>query len=156
MSELCSAVALGQLEHLEELVDMRVKCGKIFEEAAKGSSIITSQKCPDDCVNSYWAYVAKLTDNSIDWHVFRDKYLELGGDGIYAAWKLAYQEPVFKNNELVSRDKYLTENFTCEDGICPAAEALQPRLLQFKTNYFDTDIAERKADVLYKTIKYFE
>lgn len=35
------------------------------------------------------------------------------------------------------------------------AEAVQPRLLEFKTNYFDLDIAAQKAEALAKTIPYF-
>ncbi|MBE6883804.1 MAG: DegT/DnrJ/EryC1/StrS family aminotransferase [Ruminococcaceae bacterium] len=156
MSELCSAVALGQLEHLEELVAMRVKSAGFFKEVVKGSTILAGQKCPADCENSYWAYAARLTDDSIGWHAFRDKYLELGGDGVYAAWKLAYQEPLFENCDFIGRDAYFTRNTAYAEGICPVAEALQPRLLQFKTNYFDTEIAKRKADALYQTIRYFE
>jgi hypothetical protein len=32
---------------------------------------------------------------------------------------------------------------------------LQPKLLQFKTNYWDASDAERQADVLARTIAYF-
>jgi hypothetical protein len=32
----------------------------------------------------------------------------------------------------------------------------QPKLLQFKTNYFEVERAERQAEVLRKTIVYFE
>ena len=35
------------------------------------------------------------------------------------------------------------------------AEMLQPQMLQFKTNYFDTDEAEAQAEILRKTIAYF-
>jgi len=107
-------------------------------------------------LNSYWAYTAKLVDDSIGWKRFRDKYLELGGDGIYAAWKLTYQEPFFKNMTFLRREELLNKDVNYSDGICPVAEYLQPRLLQFKTNYFDFEIAKRKADVLAETIKYFE
>ena len=114
------------------------------------------QKEPEGYVNSYWAYTAKLVDGSIGWKTFRDKYLEFGGDGIYAAWKLTYQEPFFRNTAFLRREELLNKGISYEDGICPVAEYLQPRLLQFKTNYFDTEIAKRKADALAATIKYFE
>ena len=156
MSDVCSAVALGQLEHLEELVDVRIKSAKIFDEAVKGSKILAGQKEPDGYVNSYWTYAAKLTDDSIGWKTFRDKYLELGGDGVYAAWKLTYQEPFFRNTHFLRREQLLKKNVNYNDGICPVAEYLQPRLLQFKTNYFDIDTAKFKAEALAKTIKYFE
>jgi len=156
MSDVCSAVALGQLEHLDELVQARITSAKIFDEVVSGSKIMTAQKVGDEYVNSYWAYVTKLVDDSVEWHAFRDKYLELGGDGIYAAWKLTYQEPFFRQMTMLRRETLLNKGVSYEDGICPVAEALQPRLLQFKTNYWDSEVAKVKADVLAKTIRYFE
>ena len=156
MSDVCSAVALGQLEHLDELVQARITSAKIFDEVVSGSKIMTAQKVGPEYVNSYWAYVTKLVDDSVEWHAFRDKYLELGGDGIYAAWKLTYQEPFFRQMTMLRRETLLNKGVSYEDGICPVAEALQPRLLQFKTNYWDTEVAKVKADVLAKTIRYFE
>ena len=40
-------------------------------------------------------------------------------------------------------------------GLCPVAEQLAPRLLQFKTNYWDMSVAEQQADVLRKTLQSF-
>jgi len=40
-------------------------------------------------------------------------------------------------------------------GLCPAAESVQPKLLQFKTNYMDMGVAEGKVEALAKTIGYF-
>jgi len=156
MSEICSAVALGQLEHLDELVEMRQASARLFEEAIGDTKVMAPQKVPAGYINSYWAYTTKLTDDTIDWKVFRDKYLEFGGDGIYAAWKLTYQEPAFRNMALMNRESLLNKDVCYEDGICPVAESLQPRLLQFKTNYYDLEVAKVKADILRKTIQYFE
>lgn len=36
------------------------------------------------------------------------------------------------------------------------AERIQPQLLQFKTNYWDTDEAEKQAEILSDTIRYFQ
>lgn len=38
-----------------------------------------------------------------------------------------------------------------EQGLCPTAEYLQPRLFQFKTNYWDVEEAVEQAAVLRKT-----
>jgi hypothetical protein len=40
-------------------------------------------------------------------------------------------------------------------GLCPVAEMIQPQLLQFKTNYYDSSEAEAQAEILKKTIEYF-
>ena len=151
LSELCAAVALAQLERLDQLVEMRIKCAELYQKAAQGCPWLIPQEVPDHSVHSYWSYVLKLDNNSeFTWHDFRDKYIELGGDGIYGAWQLTYLEPVFKNNKL---SKTQTQRF--QKGLCPFAEKIQPRLLQFKTNYFDTETIQVKAEALTKTIDFF-
>ena len=42
-----------------------------------------------------------------------------------------------------------------EKGLCPVAERLQPRMLQFKTNYFDVARREKAAAALRETIAFF-
>lgn len=156
LSDVCSAVALGQLEHLDELVDVHKNSAKIFDDAIKGNGLLIPQKTGADYENAYWAYTCKIADDSIGWREFRDKYLELGGDGIYAAWKLTYQEPFFREMTFLRREGLMNKGVSYEDGICPVAEALQPRLLQFKTNYYDLEQAKIKAEALVKTIEYFK
>lgn len=151
MPELCAAVALGQLERLEELVSMRVKVAKLYEEAIEGCDWLTPQLVKDGYTHSYWTYVLKLEDRkNIRWHDFRNKYKELGGDGIYAAWQLTYLEPAFRGLRF-SKDQ--TQHLA--HGLCTVAEYIQPRLLQLKTNYYDVETAKEKAKILQKTLEYF-
>ena len=42
-----------------------------------------------------------------------------------------------------------------ERGLCPVWEEIQPRIIMLKTNYFDTDEADRQAEILAQTIKQF-
>ena len=37
-------------------------------------------------------------------------------------------------------------------GICPVAEEIQPKIIQFKTNYENLNLAYKQAEVLKKTI----
>jgi len=153
MSELCAAVILGQLERAQELVDVRVKTAQLYDEAIKGSSLVRLQKTPDYCFNSYWSYSLVLNTDKPeeDWYKFRKLYKQNGGDGYYAAWKLSYFEPLFLNEvQFYSgiKQKY-------ETGLCPAAEYLQPRMIQLKTNYWDLDEAKAQAEVLHKTLNQF-
>ena len=84
--------------------------------------------------------------------------MELGGDGIYSAWKLSYTEPAFKSMNFLGREKYIHKygDYKYEEGLCPIAEYLQKRMLQFKTNYWDEADAVKQAGILKKTIMYFE
>ncbi len=145
MPELCAAVVLGQLERVNELVDRRIEVASLFLEILSKVKWLLPQKTPDYSINSYWTLVARLKHPSIDWMTFRDKFQKLGGDGIYAPWKLTYQEPFYK--DLKEKE---------QNPSCPVAESLQTSLLQFKTNYWKWDEAKRQAEILKKTIDFFD
>jgi perosamine synthetase len=156
MSDLCGAVALAQVERLDELVGMRILSAKYFNEVVKKVEWLQPQFVPEGFKHSYWTYVVKITNDKIDWYDFRKKYMELGGDGIYSAWKLSYLEPAFKNKNFLGREKFLADSIHYGEGLCPVAEGLQPKLLQFKTNYCDETDMIKQAEILEKTIRFFE
>ena len=76
----------------------------------------------------------------VSWEDFRVAYIYNGGDGFYGAWSLPYREPALEGRF---------------SGDCPVAESIQPKLMQFKTNYRDLALADQKAEALLKTIKGF-
>ena len=154
MSDVVGAVALAQTERMEELCDMRKASGKIIEQAAEGCDWLIPQYTPAECEHAYWAVAIRMANPDISWYDFRKKFMEFGGDGIYAAWQLSYNEPMFRTKTFLGRER-LFEGYTYEKGMCPVAEMIQPQLLQFKTNYFDTDEAEAQAEILRKTIAYY-
>ena len=47
------------------------------------------------------------------------------------------------------------ENVRYEEGLCPVAEKVQRKIMQFKTNYRDIELAKLKAEALYRTIRLF-
>jgi len=159
MPELCAAVALAQLERLPELVRARTTAARLYSAAIAGCEWLVPQHVPDHCVHSYWTYAVRLAKNArVSWRDFRRKYMELGGDGIYAAWRLTYLEPMFRRREEPGI-RSSPRNHTKQQyrlGLCPVAESLQPGLLQLKTNYFNRETAEKKADALVKTIAHFD
>ena len=63
-----------------------------------------------------------------------------GGDGFYGCVVTPYLEPALKGKEF-GGVKMLP-------GLCPQAEALQKRIMQFKTNYRDLGVARRKTEIL--------
>ena len=63
---------------------------------------------------------------------------------------------MFRNKSFLNREKLgLYESYDYNKVHCLNAEFLQPRLLQFKTNYYNIENAKRQAEVLGKTIAYF-
>jgi perosamine synthetase len=159
MSELCAAVALGQLEHLDELVQRRIDVAKLFSNAVKNCAWLIPQKTPVNQTNSYWAFAVRLVHSEIAWADFRKKFMEFGGDGIYAAWKLTYLEPMFQTMNFSGKEvlmKKISKNIPkYKKGLCPVAERVQPQVLAFKTNYWNWAEAEKQAKILSKTIAYF-
>lgn len=154
MSELQAAVALAQLERIEELVGNRIEVAKIFDEAISGSDLLKKQFEPAGVLNSYWSYSLVLnTDRpETDWYRFRDLFQKNGGDGYYAAWKLSYNEPLFQG--IVQQMAGVWQKYNSH--LCPVSEYLQPRMIQLKTNYWNLDEAEKQAAILKKTIKEFK
>jgi perosamine synthetase len=161
MAELCAAVALAQTERAHELIDRRMYVARALGDVLRRASWLVPQHVPDDCVHSYWTYVVRLADDApVGWHEFRDAYRSLGGDGIYAAWRLNYLEPLFQTGPLYpggqpfgedQRAGGITQTFG--RGLCPTAERIQPRLFQFKTNYWSDEALERQLDLLGQVIR---
>jgi len=151
LSELSAAVLLGQVERLEELVRARVDAANALARALQGCRWLIPQAVPEGYVHAYWTFVCRLADDApCTWHDFRRKYLEFGGDGFYGAWALNYLEPALRGKRLAEEQ---TQRF--DTGLCPVAERLQPRLIQFKTNYYAADRRDRAADVLRRSVDFF-
>lgn len=158
MPELCCAVALAQVERIEELVEHRKKVAKVFNEATQDfHHWFTPQYTGPGYENSFWTWVCCNNHPELEWVKIRDKFVSNGGHGVYAAWKLTYLEPMFENKSLLGRESFITDDniLKYRVGLCPNAEYLQKRLFQFKTNYWDIQQAYEQAEVLYRTLKYF-
>jgi perosamine synthetase len=157
MPELCAAVALAQLENIEPLVGRRMEVARLFEDAVRGFDWFVPQHVGSEYQNSYWTWVARLDRADISWHQFRDRFAEKGGDGVYAAWKLTYLEPMFQTMNLLGREKFISAENRAKykKGLCPVAERIAPSLLQFKTNYWDLAAAEKQAEILRQTLQSF-
>jgi len=165
MADVCAAVALGQLEHLEELVEMRIAVARLFSDRIGNRRWLVPQKVPPECVNAYWTLALRLAvpESEISWKAFATKFQDCGGDPIYAAWKLTHLEPLFqqlhdpaRKDHLMYKQPWSKPTQSYAPGLCPVAERIQPRLLQLKTNYYDLDQAERQADALEKAISHFD
>ena len=158
MPELCCAVALAQTENIEKLVSKRIAVAQIFNEATKEfRDWFIPQKVGDQYRNSYWTWVCKISRPDVTWHAIRDRFISNGGDGIYSAWKLTYLEPMFQKLNLLGRERFISEDNLkrYEIGSCPVAEMLQAQLMQFKTNYWDLSRAHSQAEILHRTLSYF-
>jgi perosamine synthetase len=161
LPEIAAAVALGELERLEELVEMRKLCARFFDEVVKDCKWLIPQRTPAGYIHSYWTYSARITRDDLDWAEFRRKFVGLGGDGFYGALLPLHQEPVFQDLSAEVESKphrypqWAGRMPDYREAHCPVWEAFQPRIIQLKTNSFDVDTARRQADIFAETIRFF-
>lgn len=144
MNQLAAAVALAQVEQQDKFISLRVASGSSYSQALEGSSLLTPQKPINQNKNSFYTFSARFEGQAfgISWTDFRKKYMELGGDGIYAASKLLYQEPVFREKSIGW-------------GAAPTSEILQSRLMNFTTNQANKAEIDRQMEILIATREYF-
>ncbi len=161
LPEVAAAVALAELERIDELAEMRTYSANAFKRVIDECNWIQSQKNPEGHVNAYWNYAAMITRDDIDWSEFLSTFIKLGGDGFYGSYQPVHLEPVFANlNKAVDENPKRYPHFAdrlprYEKGSCPVWESIQPRIIMLKTNYFDTDEADKQAEILAKTISRF-
>ncbi len=145
LPELCAAVGLAQLENIEEFVDLRVKMGNAYLDVIMQTKtdLIIPQFVPPGYKHTYYTFGVVFNGEKygIGWQTFRKKYIEFGGDGIYAAWQTVNNEPAFKDIGW---------------GDVPVSEKLQKKLMQFTTNQKDEKERKQQALFLKKTLEYFE
>ena len=159
LSEFSAAIALAQLEKLDYFVDLRIKSASAFLEVIKDCEYLVPQKVPSHSINSYWALGVKYLGEKyigVSWFDFRKKYMDLGGDGIFGAWQVPYNEPLIANGTFKNHDNHLYGDIKYEKGLCPIAESIQKMMMVFKTNYRSEEDAILKADCLQKTIDFFQ
>lgn len=144
MGQLAAAVALAQLEQNDYFVNLRIESGLSYTKAILNSELLTAQHVNKGYTNTYYTFSSKFNGNQlgVDWKNFRKKYMDFGGDGIYAASKLIHQEPAFKNNNIGY-------------GETPIAEGLQKCLMNFTTNQANAHEREMQIEAMQKTLKYF-
>lgn len=156
MPEFIAAVALAQLERVDELVELRRQSAAAFLEVMADCEYLTPQVVTDDRTHSYYTLAAKydqLAARGVTWQEFRAAYMRAGGDGIYGAWSVPYLEPVIAEGAFRSRLPSVYADIHYEQGLCPVAESIQPMIMQFKTNYRDPQMAREKARLLANTIR---
>jgi perosamine synthetase len=144
MNQLAAALALAQMENAEYFINLRRAMGQEYLSALSLSKLLTPQYEPKGYFYTYYTFSAKFNGDTegITWSDFRKKYMEFGGDGIYAASKLLHQEPAFRDLKLGYGDT-------------PVAVDLQRKLMNFTTNQATAEERLIQIDALRKTLTFF-
>lgn len=144
MNQLAAAVALAQLERTSFFINLRRDMGLAYKAALINSELLIPQFEPEGYFYTYYTFSAKFTGtaNGINWSDFRKKYIEYGGDGIYAASKLQHQEPAFRDAKIGY-------------GETPVAVDLQRKLMNFTTNQANAEERDIQIEALNRTLRFF-
>lgn len=148
MNDITAAIGTGQLERIEEIVFRRQQVGQMFLEATCGYDWFIPQSTPEDCTHSYYTFSVDYRGYErfgVTWKQFYDRYKEMGGDGFYGIVAIPYTEPALAGKTFGSTE--------CTPGLCPISEGLQERVMCFKTNYRDLNIAKEKINLLVKLLE---
>ena len=146
LNALSAAVGLGQLARLDEIISLRKEIGNLYLKKLSGFDWFIPQKTPVDCEHSYYTFSVDYRGQErygVSWKAFYDLVKSRGGDGFYGCVSVPYLEPALEG-------KLLGEK-ALGYGIAPVAEALQPRLMCFKTNYRNIELAKEKISII-KTV----
>lgn len=167
MSALQAALGLGQLERLDALVAARIYIAQQYERviAEENCEWLQPPHVPEGSTHTYWSYTCILDEQraGCDWRTFRKAFIELGGDGLYSAWRPLHLEPVFRELAFYGRPeqapnfdpRYGGDVKSYQAGDCPVCESLQPRLCQFKTSMQSLDKVHTQVDALRAVIRHF-
>jgi perosamine synthetase len=167
LSEFCAAVALAQLERVDELVASRFKAAKAYWDVISAeygtnismygsdpykngpNPIVLPQK--SEIGHTYWTFAVRL--NGINVQRFRKLFLENGGDGFYGAWSLPYMEPAMTSRMFVKLNPEVYKNVQYDLGLCKKAEHIRPSIIQFKTNYRNEEDIIKQSEALKNTLR---
>jgi len=156
MPEVAAAVGLAQTERLEHFIALRNSISQMYLDAVRDCDYLVPQKVPEGYGSSFWTVAMRYERTDVSWQDFRFKHIDFGGDGIYAAWSLLYHETLFASGEWKRRCPPLYGPISYpEKGLCPNAEAIQPKIMQFVNNYGSKEEASVQVEALRKAIAYF-
>jgi len=156
MPEVAAAMGLAQTERYEYFIGLREDIGKMYLEVVNDCDFLIPQKEVEGSRNTYWSFACRMIHADISWYEFRDKFVEFGGESIFACWALTYEEPVIADGAYKSHAPEIYNKLKYTKGICPNAEEIQPQLMQFITNYKSIDEAKLQINALRKTVNYFK
>lgn len=144
MTPIAAAIGLGQLRHLDEILELRRMSASAFLDAIDGCTWLKPQTIPSGSEHSYYTLGLKFDPDlaGLSWTEFYTRYRDRGGDGFYGNCLNPFAEPVFDSNSNLRMISHVAKQ------TCPVASRLQPLIMAFKTNYRDADTMATQATIL--------
>jgi perosamine synthetase len=155
MPEVAAALGLAQTERMAAFIERHRETAALYLEVIGTCDYLKPQLVPTGDTSSWWTVTCRYERDDVSWQDFRRTYVERGGDGIYAAWALLYQESFYANGAWRERCPAIYHQVSERPPSCPVAEAVQPKLMQFVNNYGSVEEAEPKVEALRQTIAHY-
>jgi dTDP-4-amino-4,6-dideoxygalactose transaminase len=149
MTELQGAVALAQLENVENIVASRSRLGALLDARLKDIPGVTPQKTPEGCRHGYFLYLFRLDLDRL--HCTSQAFSEaLSAEGIPNKARLitggmpVYQYRIFQNRSAFPGSEFPLAGRVYGKGDCPVAEDAFDRWIttNIYEHYTETDIDE--------------
>jgi dTDP-4-amino-4,6-dideoxygalactose transaminase len=147
MTELQGAVALAQLQKLEEIVARRRKWCQALSQALQDVSGIALPQPTQGCAPSWWFYLLRVEPEilGVDADTFAGA-LRAEGLPVSAHYigKCVYAFPVFNAHTAFAHGGHAYETRSYGPGLCPVAEEILKTavLLSINEAYTETDLTE--------------
>ncbi len=148
MNEFSAAIALAQCERVNYFIKKRRKAALALTKVIENNKYLIPQKISNKAYSTYYTLAVKLNSRNrknLNFVKFRKKFMQYGGDGIYAASRLIHQEPAIKKKK-IGKKSHLT----------PVAKKLQKILLLFTTNQSNEKEINIQTNALRKSINFFK
>lgn len=158
MNEFTASIALAQTEQIKKFIKLRRNSAKEFEKVLSNNNNFKIQKISPKSYSSYYTYAVLFNPkkpNKVSWYKFRKKFMQYGGDGIYAASRLIQQEPAIKKYKIGRCFKNCSKSCINNCKGTPNAKKIQNNLLLFTTNQANNFEIKKQITALKKTINFF-
>ena len=166
ISELCSAVAVAQLEKLDRLTARRNSIAQTINQAVESIKGIYPMQVKKGSFCSYWFYLFRLEEYTFG--VSRDSFVDaLNAEGIPCSGSHTpvpvYEYGVFKNLNAFPGSKYpfvskdLENNYSYDNPECPNTQKLLDKTVKIVINefYSDEDIQDI-CKAIHKIANYYK
>ncbi len=165
MNEMTAAVGLGQLSRLDGYIEEYTRNLHVMDDAIRDCAWLGNRYVPDDAVQSgyIWACTWEGDKHGLDYGRFQQVCNDVGANlrfGFNGA--PAYTFDIFKVStayhvpDCPVRCPFYEGDYRYQDGLCPNAEELMPRLILSGLVEAPPDVVKRRADALRKAIQITE
>ena len=144
MNELTAAVALVQLDKVDEICKKHNAYGKGITAGISGLKGIYTHEVLPDCYSSYWFYMIRLDEKELK--ATRQEFVDaLVAEGVNAKAGYipfcVYQYKMFKNKSIygTSNSPFDYNNVDYKDGDCPVAEEILETCVTLGVSQFFTE-----------------